>query len=145
MPSNGPTAKCYPTEEQYTEWKDRADEMGMSVSQWIQNMAEAGHKKFDADVEPDDTRLELREQRNQYKRDLEEARDRINVLEDRLVDTEHRAIREYIEKNPGCTWDEVVQKLVDTTDERALRHLDAMEGDSIRRDEDDRFYSMEDQ
>lgn len=143
MPSNGPTAKTYPTDEQYAEWKASADEMGMSVSQFIQNMVEAGRKKFDAETVPDETRLELREQKNRYKRRFKQEQERNEDLEDRLAQGEQSAIREYVEQNPGCTWAEIVQHLIDTTQERAFHHVEAMEGDALRRDNNGQFYPME--
>lgn len=142
MPVNGPTAKAYPAEDQYANWKDHADELDMTVSEFISTMVEAGRKKFDTSVDPDQTGTELREQRNDLKRELERTRQRVNGLENRLHRTERRAIVEYVEENPGCTWDQVIQHLLNTTDERAMDHLDALEGDEVRRDQDGRFYPV---
>jgi hypothetical protein len=36
-------AATYPT-QQYTRWKNRADELGMSISEFIEAMVEAGMK-----------------------------------------------------------------------------------------------------
>lgn len=142
MPVNGPTAKSYPSEEQYASWKEQADELDMTVSEFISTMVEAGRKKFDVRVEPDETISELRTQRNDLKRELQHARSRIGNLEDKLHRTERRAIVEYVEENPGCTWDQVIQHLLNTVDQRAINQLDALEGKHIRRDADDRFYPI---
>lgn len=71
MSKNTQPAMAYPTTEQYKQWKDRAEQMDMSVSEFMKAMTEAGWKKFDANVEPDQTNRELREQRNDLKQELE--------------------------------------------------------------------------
>jgi hypothetical protein len=63
----------YPTDEQLARWKNLADERDMSLSQWVSHMVEAGQKKFEIEVTPDETSSELRDQRNQLRRE----RDRI--------------------------------------------------------------------
>lgn len=137
---NGPTAKSYPTERQYQAWKDHADQMDMTISEFNGSMVEAGREKFTVEVEPDESRLELREQRNDLQRELQRTRERVRTLEGRLTQTEHRTIVQYVGSNPGCTWDEIVQHLANTVPQRALNHLDAMEGETLRRDDEDGFY-----
>jgi len=132
-------ATAYPTQVQYDRWADRAEEYGMSISEFIQAMVEAGIKKFDARVEPDESHRELREQRNDIKNELERARDRIDTLEAQLYSTERETIRTYVEKNPGATYEEVTQQIIDTTPDRVNGHLDALQGDSIEA-VGDRYY-----
>jgi hypothetical protein len=43
----------------------------------MQSMVEAGMKKFDGSVEPDETNHELREQRNDLKDELDRTRSRV--------------------------------------------------------------------
>lgn len=93
-------AMTYPTNAQYARWKKRADELDMSVSEFMQGMIEAGMKKFDATVEPDETPYELREQRNDLKDELDHARARIDRLENRLHRSERAAVSQYVEQNP---------------------------------------------
>jgi len=144
--TNKQPAMTYPTPEQYEGWKAEADEMDMSISEWIQAMVEAGRKKFDATVEPDETPQELREQRNDLKEELEHARERIDKLESQLHRSERAAIIEFVEDNPGATFGEIGQHLADTVSERIRPHMDALEGGEIRADVDDgteRFYPRE--
>lgn len=143
MPTNGPTAKTYPTEEQYSNWKEHADEMGLSVSEWIASMVEAGRKKFDTSVRTDDELFEVREQRNDMRRERDRALERVEELENRLHNTERETLRRFVEENPGCTSADMTQKLIDSTDERVSDHTDAMQGMSIRR-KDGKWYPMED-
>jgi cytidylate kinase len=67
MPGNSsdtqPTT-VYPANEQHARWKETADEMDMSLSEFVQAMTEAGLKKFEVDVESDESLDELRRQRN---------------------------------------------------------------------------------
>lgn len=121
----------YPTPDQYERWKAEADDMDMSVSEWMQAMIEAGRKKFDATVEPDESAQELREQRNDLKEQLDLARDRVEELESIVHRGEQEAIREYIEDNPGATFGEITQHVIDTVPERVNRHLDELEGTAV--------------
>lgn len=137
-------AMTYPTPEQYEGWKADAEEMDMSVSEWMQAMIEAGRKKFDASVEPDESVQELREQRNDLKAELEHARERIQTLEELAHRSERQAIIEYVEKNPGATYGEIGQHLTDTVPERLQPHLDALEGEELYADGEG-FYPTEDE
>jgi ElaB/YqjD/DUF883 family membrane-anchored ribosome-binding protein len=135
-------AMAYPTPEQYETWKAEANEMDMSVSEWMQAMIEAGRKKFDATVEPDESAQELREQRNDLKEQLDLARDRIEELESIVHHGEQEAIREYIEDNPGATFGEITQHVIDTVPERVNRHLDELEGTAVYV-EDEAYHPLE--
>lgn len=136
-------AMTYPTPDQYEDWKTEADEMDMTVSEWIQAMVEAGRKKFDATINPDETAAELREQRNDLKEELEHARSRIEKLERQLHQNERATIVDFVEANPGATFGEIGQHLVDTVPERLQPHMDALEGTRLRV-EDDEYYPAED-
>jgi predicted nuclease with TOPRIM domain len=133
----------YPTTEQYERWKDRADTFDMSVSEFMQAMVEAGLKKFDATVDPDETNQELREQRNDLKDELDRTRARIRTLEDRLHDDERNTVHQYVENNPGATYDEIIQHVIDTVPGRVSDHLDELEGESLRAD-DGAYYATDD-
>jgi vacuolar-type H+-ATPase subunit I/STV1 len=141
--SDSKRAVTYPTTHQYEQWSDRADELGYSsVSQYIQDMIEAGHKKFDATVKPDETNRELREQRNDLKDELDHARERIADLEEQLHQDERAAVREHVENNPGAEFGDIVQHVIDTAPERVNRHIDDLEGDALRA-EDGEYYSAD--
>jgi hypothetical protein len=71
MGSDTQPAITYPTADQYDRWKRQVEEFDMSVSQILQSMVEAGLKKFDAAVEPDETTRELRDQRNDLRNELD--------------------------------------------------------------------------
>jgi len=135
-------AMTYPKADQYEDWKADAEEMDMSVSEWIQAMVEAGRKKFDATVEPDESIQDLREQRNDLKGELEHARKRISKLESQLHRSERQKIVEFVENNPGATVGEIGQELIDTVPERLAPHLDALEGDELAK-EGEEFYPAE--
>ena len=130
--ANSPHAATYPSEEQYQRWQDRADDLGMSISEFMEAMVEAGLKKFDASVEPDETNQELREQRNELKTELDRTRNRIQELEDAVYHGERRTIKRYVEDNPGATYDDVIQHDIDTVPQRVTTHLDDLEGDKLQ-------------
>jgi len=131
--SESKRAVTYPTNHQYEQWSDRADELGYSsVSQYIQDMVEAGNKKFGATVEPDETNRELREHRNDLKDELDRTRERVEELEEQLHRDERATVREYVEQNPGAEFGAIVQQVIDTAPERVNRHLDGLEGDALR-------------
>ena len=132
-------AATYPSEEQYQRWQDRADDLGMSMSEFMEAMVEAGMKKFDVTVKPDETNQELREQRNELKGELDRARNRIQELEDAVYHGERRTIKRYVEDNPGATYDHIIQHVIDTVPQRVTTHLDDLEGDELRQ-EDGGYY-----
>jgi len=136
-------AMTYPASDQYEDWKSDAADMDMSVSEWMQAMVEAGRKKFDATVEPDETVRELREQRNDLKEELEHARGRIQKLENQLHRGERETIKEFVRNNPGATRGEIGQRLADTVPERLNPHLDALEGVELEKDGEE-YYPVED-
>lgn len=131
-------AATYPTQQQYDRWAARADELGMSTSEFIEAMVEAGMKDFDVTVNPDETNRELREQRNELKDELDRARDRIQDLEDTVYHGERRTIKEYVQTNPGAPYDEIIRHVMRTVPERVTTHLDDMEGEELLF-EDDRY------
>ena len=124
-------AMTYPTSKQYDRWKENANQMDMSVSEWMQAMIEAGMKKFEATVEPDETVNELRQQRNDLKGELDHARDRIEKLEAQLHTSEQEKIKQTIENNPGVTIGEIGQELANTVPERLDGHLDVLQGTEV--------------
>lgn len=134
----------YPSDEQLDRWEDRCEEMEFrSRSEFVEAMVEAGLKKFDAtDVDPDETNRELREQRNDLKAELDRARTRIQELEDAVYHGERQTITEYVEENPGATYDEIIQHVIDTVPGRVTTHLDDLEGDVLRV-EGDGYYLRE--
>ena len=130
-------ASTYPTEAQYSRWKEHADELGMSMSEFVECMVEAGLKKFDVTVTPDETNQELRQQRNDLKEELDHARYRIERLENELHLGERWAVRSYVRANPGATYHEIIQHVIDTAAGRVTSHLDGLEGDSIQVETDE--------
>ncbi|SFR58397.1 hypothetical protein [Halogeometricum limi] len=139
--ANSRHAATYPSEEQYQRWQDRANEMGMSTSEFIEAMVEAGMKKFTATVEPDETNQELRDQRRELKDELDHTRSRIRELEDMVYHGERRTIKRYVDDNPGATYDEIIQHLIETVPSRVTTHLGDLEGDELRY-EDEGYYPV---
>lgn len=134
------TAYTYPREEVYEQWQTAAVEMGMTTSEYIQAMVAAGRKEFARDsVSPDETAMELREQRNRYKEQLQTARSRIEELEDRVSTGERAAVREFVADNPGTTYRDIVNRLIETVRDRAGPLVEQMEGEDIVR-EDGQYY-----
>lgn len=124
-------ATTYLKPEQYDRWKARADDLDMSTSEFIKSMVEAGMKKFDASVKPDETNRELREQRNDLKAELDRARERINKLEERLLNDERAEVRKHVEANPGTEFQSILKHVRDTAPGRVNRHIDALEGEAL--------------
>jgi chaperonin GroEL (HSP60 family) len=139
MSSDSQIAATYIPQQQYTRWKSRADALDMSVSEFIKSMVEAGNKKFEATVEPDETASELREQRNHYQQELKKTQKRVSRLETRLNRGEKAEVRRFVESNPGANFEEITTHLVETVPERANELLESLEGESVRMDSD-RYY-----
>lgn len=131
----------YIPDEEYEDWEEQAEEMGMSTSGWIKSMVRAGQKKFNRDVEPTVSRDELRQGRNDLRGELQRARDRIEQLEGQVHRSEREAIIEYIDENPGTEYGDIVQHVINTANSRVTRILDDVEGDKIEIDEQGRMYT----
>lgn len=141
MPGNGDSsqqATCYPKKPQYEQWKEWADEMGYNgVSGFMIAMIETGYKQMNVSVGYDEETKELREQRNDLKRQLDQARRRIKELEEQLYRSERRSIIEFIDRqSEPVSFAEIVQHIVDDTPARVAQHLDGMEGGSVELVED---------
>ena len=134
----------YPTDEQLTRWKNRADERGMSLSQWVSHMVEAGQKKFEIEVTPDETSSELREQRNQLRRERDRARKRATELEQQLFNDERQEIIDFVQENPGVDQAAVHQRIIETASDRVPDQLDSLEGRKLVK-RDGTYYPMEDE
>lgn len=124
-------ATTYPAKEQYDRWKDHADRLDMTVSEFMQAMIEAGRRKFERDVSPDETVQELREERDELRQELLDARERVQELEEQAFDAERRQVAEYVAGNPGAEFEGIVGHVRETAPVRVSRHIDALEGEEI--------------
>ena len=131
MSSDSQMAATYVRPTQYDRWKDRAEDLDMSVSEFIKGMVEAGNKKFEATVKPDEETRELREQRNYYKSEVDRMQSRVSTLEDRLDRGERSEIVDFVEENPGVPVAEIYQRLLRTLQERTNDNLEELEGEEI--------------
>lgn len=134
----------YPAEEQYDRWSARAEELDMSMSEFTKSMTEAGMKKFERTVEPDETKADLRRQRNDLRDELHRTRERVGELERQLTVSERETIIEYVSENPGATYQDIVQHVLNSANGRVTKLLDRMEGTELEMDEEGRFYRLED-
>lgn len=128
-------------DEVYRTWKAEADSMDVSLSKYVKMMAISGRKKFERTVEPDETRADLRKQRNDLRNELRRARNLINELERQLSVTERPDIIEYVEENPGVEQEDIIQHILNTTNGRVTRLLTEMEGAELRIDSKERYYA----
>lgn len=136
----GKQVATYIDELRYEQWQERADEMGMSMSEWNRAMVAAGRKKFDRDIQPNKSKKELRKQLNDLRRELSRRRDRIKELERQVNTSERQAIIAYVEENSGAEYQDVVQHVINTSNSRVSKMLDELEGSEIEIDEYGRMY-----
>lgn len=134
----------YPTDDQLERWRDAADQRGMSMSEWVSHMVEAGLKKFEIEVTPDETSSELREQRNQLRRELNRTRERVSQLEEQLYSDERQVIIDFVEQNPGVDEAAIHQRVIETASDRIPDQLDTLEGRKFVR-QDGSYYPLEDE
>jgi len=140
----GKQMSTYPPEEQRERWRERADELDMSISQFLAAMTEAGMKKFERDVEPDFTKAELREQRSDLLDELNQARERVQQLEEQVYRGERQVIIDFIEENPGAEYHEILSRVQKTAGERLTDHLDFLEiEDEIESNHSGQFFISE--
>ena len=121
------TALTYPTENQYERWQDRADKLDMTMSEFLQSMVEAGMKVdegFEPSIEEDESKQDIRQQRNRLKKELDRSRERVSELEDHVYYSERKALKRYLENNPGASFEELVEFMKSTVAERMNEYLD---------------------
>ena len=111
----------------------------MTVAEFNRAMVEAGLKKFNRDVEPDKTKDDLRRERNELYRELKVARERVQKLEEKMLSGERGVVIEYVEENPGCTYDDIAGKLAQTAPSRAAIVLTELQGTELV-EEDGEWY-----
>lgn len=141
---NSQPTTIYPTNDQHERWKAEADARNMSLSGLITEMTEAGLKKFNAVVAPDKSRLELRDVNRDLKDQLKAERERVEKLENKLLDTEASAIEKFVRENPGASYAEVLEEVQRTAASRTPRTLDAMAGETLTH-RDGGYYVRDDQ
>lgn len=133
------TATAYPTVEQYQRWKARADELDMSMSEFIQSMTEAGMKKFERDI-PDEDFTRVRKRRDEYRQEVKQKRARVEELEQALNRTMRGDIERFIQANPGVNVQEIIQHIINDVPKRVQEHLQDMEGSGNVTKEDGQYY-----
>ncbi len=125
------TATCYPPESLYLKWKDHAERLDMSASQFLIRMVETGRKQIDVQESTNDSLRELRQQLTDLQRELNRQRTRNKELERQLQHTAHAEIVSYVEENPGATTPQIIQHIADTVPGRVVGHLDVLEEDTL--------------
>lgn len=146
MPGNSAETQAtttYPSNQQHARWKQEAEAMDMSLSEFIQAMTEAGLKKFDAEVTPDESVSELRRQRNDLKRELDRTRSRVAKLEEQVQTREREAILSFVDTHPGVELSEIIQELIETTSDRAPKQVEHLVTIGELRYEDGEYYLNE--
>lgn len=134
----------YVPQETIDRWDDRRDEMGISSrSDFVQMMVETGLKSFGRGIDPDEEKADIRAQRDDIRRELTQARERINTLERQLHQSERDAILEYLSENPGVSYEDIVQYVINTASGRVTRLLNEMEGDELKVDDDGRYFPLD--
>jgi len=91
------TAVTYPPATLYSDWQDHAEEVDMSISQFILRMTEAGRNHVDLEDVAQRSIQELHEQNTDLQRELKRQRARNEELERKLRMTVHGEILEFIE------------------------------------------------
>lgn len=123
-------------------WKREAERRQMSLSTFGAQMISAGLRDISVQFDVDESVIELRGQRNDLREELENARARIEYLENQVFSSERRTVVRYVEENPGVTKEEIGQRLADTIPERLADVLSMTLADELRR-EGNRFYPQE--
>ena len=130
----------YPTEEQWDRWQDEMEARGFETpNQFVQAMVEAGLKEFNAEVKPNKTVEELRDENRQLREQVEELRDHANDLENELVNTDKGVVYRYLHRNPKADYEAVLAQARETAPERVTRYIDEHSGqDMVPKDRDPR-------
>lgn len=119
----------YPEDNQKARWRRNADELGVSLAEYVEMMVEAGTKNFTARTEKDETSDELRQQRNELRAEVRRLRSRVETLEDRLYSGEREAIIEFLKDEQPATEGAIVNEVVESANQRVPSILDSFEAD----------------
>jgi len=130
------TAVTYPPEALYQSWVEQADTLDVSTSQFILKMVEAGRKNISMRDASAASVRDLLDQRTDLEREVQRQRKRIEDLERQLQRTSQADIVAFVEDNPGAATPEIIQHVADSVPGRVASHLDALEGDIIKAQED---------
>ncbi|WP_435077132.1 DUF5805 domain-containing protein [Halococcus sp. AFM35] len=103
--------KTYVPAHQKERWREHADELEMSQSEFVRLMIQAGRRDFDLGDEAAEA-------------DTEDETPRVDDLEDRVFD---------VLDDDYCSWDELVEALTDDIEERLENTLQCLQrGNRIR-------------
>ena len=128
--------------EQKERWEELAEERGMSLSEWMSAMVEAGLKKFDRDIQPAESKDDLRKRNTELWNDFQAVATERDRLQKELRQTERLAIIEFVEENQGCKYKEIAKHLRQNRGSRLTKLLDVLDGEEIEIDEDGRVYRL---
>jgi len=142
MPQSQQVSTYVPA-EQLEEWDEIAESMGMTRSEWLMAMVAAGRKKFDRDVQPDESKRDLRRRNTELWNDFQEVARERDSLQKQLHQTERQALLEFVNENQGCRYKEIAKHLSQNRGSRLTQMLDALDGNEIEIDEDGRVYSYD--
>jgi len=142
LSSDTTMAATYPPDNLYDSWKEHANSLNMSTSQFIIRMVEAGRKDIDLGGIANESAQKLRQQHSDLQTELERQRDRVSQLEAQLHYTAQSDIIDYVEENPGATAPEIIQHIANTVPERVASHLDVLEADVLEC-RDNKYHTFE--
>lgn len=137
-------ATAYPPNELYESWVDHAEDLDMSISQYLIRMVEAGRKQVDMESVATESLHELQSRTSELQAELQHQRKRNRELERQLEFTAYTEVAEFIEANPGAETAEIIQHVADTVPGRVAAHLDLLEGDGFV-ERDGRYYPTSDE
>ena len=112
------------------------------MSQWANAMVEAGLKKFDRDIQPDESKRDLRRRNTELWNKYQELKEERDSLEKQLYQTERRTILEFVEENNGCRYKEIAKHLSKNQASRLTKLLDALDGEEIEIDGNGHVYRL---
>jgi len=111
------TVRTYVPAYQRDEWDDHADDLGMSRSEFVKTMVQAGRRGFGDDTES----VSTTGSENPERPDDSGPAPRGNGLEDRIV--------EVLAREEYCSWDELVAELTGDMESRLEDALQRLQSD----------------
>lgn len=114
------TVSTYVPEYQKQRWADHADRMGMSQSEFVRTMVQAGRREFAADGSDGGSETSDVERREDPSRLSNPRGER---FEDRVVET--------LSESEYLSWDELVASLTDDIEGRLDETLQELQADNV--------------
>lgn len=141
MSENIQPTMCYPSVDEYEYWKKQADEMDITVNEWILTMVQLGDTKLKKGHEPPNASENIHRRIRCLRTELRNTELTLDRIDKKLRSVERHEIISFIDNNPGAEADEIVEYIKKSTPSRVNTHLEMLTFEELTRKDGGFFVS----